>query len=140
MSVANPILAPDRTQSMIAVARVVMGLCFIYYGVSKLFFIPGTIGFVASKLPLPAEVFWLSVVIETGGGLLLVIGLKTRWVAAWFAFYCCFTAAIFHTDFANRFTMDHFFENFALAGGFLSIMAVGPGAAAVDNRVPSRSS
>jgi putative oxidoreductase len=124
----------ERTQSVIAAARIIMGLCFVYYGVSKFFFIAGTIGFVATKLPMPAAVFWLSVVIEIGGGVLLVLGIRTRWLAAWFAFYCCFTAVIFHTDFANRGIMDHFFENVALAGGFLLLMAVGPGAAAFDNR------
>ncbi len=138
MSLANPAIAGDRTQSVIAAARIMMGLCFVYYGMSKLFFIAGTIGFIASKLPMPASVFWLSVVIEAGGGVLLVLGLQTRWVAAWFAFYCCFTAVVFHTDFANRFTMDHFFENVALAGGFLCLMAMGPGAAALDNRAGRR--
>src|SRR5579862_5479065 len=134
MTIAHIAIPEDRAQTVIATARIVMGLCFVYYGVSKLFFIPGTIGFVASKLPFPAFIFWLSVVIEAGGGLLLVLGLKSREVAAWFAFYCCFTALIFHTDFSNRFTMDHFFENIALAGGFLLLMAMGPGSAALDNK------
>lgn len=138
MTVANFALTEDKTQSLVATARIVMGLCFIYYGVSKLFFIPGTIAFVGSKLPLPTAIFWLSVVIEAGGGLLLVLGLRTREVAAWFAFYCCFTAVIFHMDFTNRFAMDHFFENIALAGGFLALMAIGPGAAAIDNRTGRR--
>jgi putative oxidoreductase len=131
---SSSVVAGDRTQSLIAAARIIMGLCFIYYGVSKLFFIPGTIGFVGSKLPFPAFVFWLSVVIEAGGGLLLVLGFKTRWIASWYAFYCTFTALVFHTDFANRFTMDHFFENIALAGGFICLAAVAPGAAALDNK------
>ena len=135
MTVATLAYPNDRTQSLIATARIVMGVCYIYYGISKLFFIPGTIAFVGTKLPLPTFVFWLSVVIEAGGGLLLVLGLKTRWVAAWYAFYCVFTAAVFHVDLANRFTMDHFFENIALAGGFLCLMAVAPGALALDNKI-----
>jgi putative oxidoreductase len=121
-------------QSVLAVARIVMGVCFVYYGLSKLLFIGGTIAFVATKLPMPAFVFWLAVVIETGSGLLLVVGLWTRPVAAFLAFYCCFTAVVFHMDFAVRALMDHFFENFALAGGFLYVAAIGPGAAALDNR------
>jgi putative oxidoreductase len=134
MSVANPVVSEAKGQSIIAVARIVMGLSFIYYGVSKFFFIPGTIGFVGTKLPMAMEVFWLAVVIEIGGGLLLVLGLKTRWVAAWFAFYCCFTAVVFHFVPENRGVLDHFFENFALAGGFLILATVGPGAAALDKR------
>jgi putative oxidoreductase len=132
MAIETSAVPADRTQTIIGVARIVMGLCFIYYGVSKFFFIPGTIGFIGTKLPMPAAIFWLSILIEAGGGLLLVLGIKTRWLAAWFAFYCCFTAAVFHTDFSNRGLMDHFFENVALAGGFLLLMAVGPGAFAIE--------
>ena len=126
-------VASDRKQTIIGIARIVMGLCFIYYGVSKFFFIPGTIAFIGTKLPVPAVVFWLSILIEAGGGLLLVLGIKTRWIAGWYAFYCCFTAIVFHFVPENRGLLDHFFENFALAGGFLLLMAVGPGAFAVEN-------
>ena len=122
----------DRSQSIIGIGRIVMGLCFIYYGVSKFFFIPGTIAVVGTRLPFPSFIFWLAVVIETGGGLLLTLGIKTRWIAAWFAFYSCFTAVVFHFVPANRGLLDHFAENFALAGGFLILMAIGPGAYAIE--------
>jgi putative oxidoreductase len=132
MTVAASAVPADRTQSVIGVARIVMGLSFIYYGVSKFFFIPGTIAFIGTKLPMPAAIFWLSIVIEAGGGLLVVLGIKTRWIAAWYAFYCCFTAIVFHFVPANRGLLDHFVENIALAGGFLLLMAVGPGAFAIE--------
>ena len=132
MAVAASAIPADRTQSVIGIGRIIMGLCFVYYGVSKFFFIPGTIAFIGTKLPMPSFVFWLSILIEAGGGLLLTLGVKTRWLAAWYAFYCCFTAVMFHTNFANRGLMDHFFENLALAGGFLILMVVGPGAFAIE--------
>ena len=132
MTVAASAVPADRTQSVIGVARIIMGLSFIYYGVSKFFFIPGTIAFIGTKLPMPAAIFWLSIVIEAGGGLLMVLGIKTRWIAAWFAFYCCFTAIVFHFVPENRGLLDHFAENIALAGGFLLLMAVGPGAFAIE--------
>lgn len=132
MAVAASAAPADRAQTSIGIGRIVMGLCFLYYGISKLFFIPGTIAFVGTKLPLAPAVFWLAVVIEVGGGLLLVLGIKTRWLAAWFAFYCCFTAVVFHFVPENRGLLDHFFENFALAGGFLVLMAAGPGAYAIE--------
>lgn len=132
MAIAASAAPTDRAQKTIGIARIVMGLCFIYYGLSKFLFIPGTIAFIGTKLPMPGAVFWLSIVIETSGGLLLVVGIRTRWLAAWFAFYCCFTAAVFHFVPANRGLLDHFFENIALAGGFLLLMTVGPGAYAID--------
>ncbi len=134
MSVDTSGAAAGTGGTVIAVGRILMGLAFIYYGVSKFFFIPGTIGFVGTKLPMATEVFWLSVVIEIGGGLLLTLGLATKWVSYFFAFYCCFTAVVFHFVPENRGLLDHFFENFALAGGFLVLAVAGPGAAALGKR------
>lgn len=133
MTVGSAVAQGEKAQALIALARIIMGGCFIYYGLSKLWFISGTIAFVGTKLPLPAFVFWLAVVIEAGLGFLLVVGFATRWAAAFLALYCVFTAAVFHTDFSVRVMMDHFFENIALAGGFLCLAAVGPGANALDN-------
>jgi putative oxidoreductase len=132
MTIAASAVPADRTQTIIGTARIVMGLCFIYYGVSKFFFIPGTVGFIATKLPMASAIFWLSILIEVGGGLLLVLGIKTRWIAAFYAFYCCFTAIVFHFVPENRGVLDHFFENFALAAGFLVLMAAGPGSFAIQ--------
>ena len=117
MSVDTSGAASGTGGTVIAVGRILMGLAFIYYGVSKFFFVSGTIAFVNTKLPMATDVFWLAVVIEIGGGLLLTLGLATKWVSYFFAFYCCFTAVVFHFVPENRGLLDHFFENFALAGG-----------------------
>src|SRR5690348_9153610 len=60
MTVAASAAPTDRTQALIGIARIVMGLSFIYYGVSKFFFIPGTIAFIGTKLPFPSLIFWLA--------------------------------------------------------------------------------
>jgi putative oxidoreductase len=117
-----------------ALARIAMGISFLYFGISKLWAITGTIGFVGSKLPLAPFVFWLAVVLEAGLGLLLVIGYETRRIGAFLAFYCVFTAVVFHTNFANRLQMDHFFSNIVMAAGFLYLFANGPGRWALENR------
>lgn len=45
---------------VLGVARIVMGGCFIYFGISKLWAINGIIAFIGSKLPMPTLVFWLA--------------------------------------------------------------------------------
>ena len=142
MSLNSPIVTGKTADNVIAFARVVMGIAFLWYGLSKLYFIKGTIAFVSAKLPMGEFVFWLAVVIEAGGGLLLVLGYATRWVGAFYAFYATFTAFVFHlvltpsplVAFPARVQVDHFFENLALAGGFLILMVVGPGSWALDNK------
>ncbi|MDX6749149.1 DoxX family protein [Geminicoccaceae bacterium 1502E] len=62
--------------------RVSMGLLFIAHGAIKLFvFTPaGTVAFFAS-LGLPAVAAWAVILAEILGGIALVLGFLTRWVA-----------------------------------------------------------
>lgn len=64
------------------VLRVALGLMYLSHGALKLFvFTPaGTAGYFAS-LGLPGFVGYFAILIEIGGGLLLLAGLQARWVA-----------------------------------------------------------
>jgi putative oxidoreductase len=115
-------------------ARLVMGVCFLVFGLDKLWDINGTTAFVGSKLPFAPFVFWLAVVIEAGSGALMIIGYKTRWVALFLTFYCGFLAVLFHTNFAEPHVIDHFFSNIMMIAAFLYLFANGPGAMALENR------
>jgi putative oxidoreductase len=131
----SELVATTTTQrAILGAARIVMGGAFVYFGLTKLIAVQGITSFIGSKLPMPSFVFWLAVVIEAGGGALLVLGYQTRVLAGWFAFYCVFTAVVFHTNFAAMPVRDHFFSNLVMAAGFLYMMAAGPGLWAVDNR------
>jgi putative oxidoreductase len=88
----------------------------------------------AAGLPLPSMALALSVVVEVGGGLLLVAGFKTRIVAAALALFSLATAVSFHSNFADQNQMIHFLKNVMMAGGLLQIVAFGAGALSLDNR------
>lgn len=62
--------------------RLTLGIMFIAHGLMKvLVFTPaGTVGFFAS-LGIPAAFAWLTMAAELGGGLLLLLGVQTRWIA-----------------------------------------------------------
>ena len=142
MSLSSPIVTGQTAQNLIGLARIVMGIAFVWYGFSKLYFIKGTIAFVSAKLPMGEFVFWFAMVVEAGGGLLLIVGYATRWVSAYYVFHCVFTGFVFHfvlnpsplVAFPSRIQMDHFFANLVLASGFLIVMAIGPGSWALDNK------
>ena len=123
----------DRAQMITGVARIIMGLCFMVFGLTKLLGIAGTIGLISTKLPFPTFVFWLAVVLETGLGLCLVLGYKARYAAAFFAFYVTFIAFVFHGVPGDRGQRDQALKNFVIAAGFLYVAAIGPGAFAVEN-------
>ena len=44
------------------------------------------------------------------------------------------SAILFHGDFSDQMQMGMFMKNVAIAGGFLMLVAQGPGAYALDNR------
>lgn len=123
----------SRADTITAIARIIMGACFIIFGLTKLLGIAGTIGMISTKLPFPAFVFWLSVCIETGLGLALVVGYKARYAAAFLAFYVTFIAFVFHGMPLDRAQRDQALKNFVIAGGFLYVAAMGPGALSLDN-------
>jgi putative oxidoreductase len=115
--------------------RLLIGLPFAMSGLSKLAAIGGTTEAIrAAGLPLPPLAFALCVLVELGGGLLLVAGFQTRIVAAVLALFCIVTAVSFHSNFADQNQMIHFLKNVMMAGGLLQIVAFGAGALSLDNR------
>ena len=115
--------------------RLLIGLPFAMSGLSKLAAIGPTTDMIrAAGLPLPPFALALAVVVELGGGLLLVAGFQTRIVAAVLALFALATAFSFHSNFADQNQMIHFLKNVMMAGGLLQIVAFGAGALSVDNR------
>jgi putative oxidoreductase len=104
-------------------------------GLSKLAAIDPTTNMIrAAGLPLPRLALALSVVVELGGGLLLVAGFRTRIVASVLALFSLATALSFHSNFADQNQMIHFLKNVMMAGGLFQIVAFGAGALSIDNR------
>jgi putative oxidoreductase len=88
----------------------------------------------AVGLPFPQLAFAVAVATELGGGLLLIGGYRTRYVATALALFSLATAMSFHNNFADQNQMIHFLKNVMIAGGLLQIVAFGGGALSIDNR------
>src|ERR1700722_16485445 len=83
--------------------RLLIGLPFALSGLSKLAAVGGaTRAIRAAGLPLPPLALAVSVLVELGGGLLLVAGLRARVVAAALAVFSLATALCFHRNFADQ--------------------------------------
>jgi putative oxidoreductase len=114
--------------------RLLIGLPFAMSGLSKLAAIGPTTEMIrAVGLPLPPLALAVAVVVELGGGLLLVSGFWTRAAAAALALFSLVTALTFHANFADQNQMIHFLKNVMMAGGLLQIVAFGAGALSIDN-------
>jgi putative oxidoreductase len=118
------------------IARVLMAATFIWFGVMKLFvFGPtGTAQYLASvwHAPAPAAAAWIAIIVEIVGGLAILVGFKTRWAAAALALWCLFTAFGFHLPAGDPDNLGQFFKNITMAGGFIYILAYGPGSISID--------
>jgi len=118
------------------IARVLMGVAFIWFGYTKLFvFGPsGTAGYLANvwHAPAPAMSAWVAIIVEIVGGLAILVGFKTRWAAALLALWCLFTGFGFHLPAGGPDNLGQFFKNITMAGGFLYVLAFGAGAWSID--------
>ena len=67
------------------------------------------------------------------GGLAIVVGWQTRWVALALAGFSILSAIIFHNNFSDQNEMANFMKNIAISGGFLFLFANGAGRWSLDN-------
>jgi putative oxidoreductase len=95
----------------------------------------GTAGYFASyHLPAPDVLVWIVIIIELIGGLMILVGFQTRWVALVLALFCLVTGFGIHLPVGDQANMINFYKNLVMAGGFLYVVAYGAGAISVDNR------
>jgi putative oxidoreductase len=116
--------------------RVLLAVLFVMSGISKLTDPAGTIGYIQSAgLPLPNIAYGIALTVELLGGILLIVGYRTRLVALILAAFTVAAAIGFHAHFADQNQMIHFMKNIAITGGLLQIVAFGAGAFSLDSRL-----
>jgi putative oxidoreductase len=94
-----------------------------------------TLGYIDSVgLPLTKVAFSIAVLVELVGGLLLLVGYRTRLVAAALTVFTLAAAFGFHFQLGDQNQFIHFFKNVAIAGGLLQVFAFGGGRFGVERR------
>ena len=114
-------------------ARILLAQIFIISGVGKIGKFAGTAAYIASMgMPMAEALLVLTIALELGGGILLVLGWQARWLATAFFGFTFLTAVIFHpfwsadaASFANQ--LNNFMKNLSIMGGMLYVMAYGAG-------------
>jgi len=117
------------------IGRIGIAAIFLLSGISKLTAPAATIGYISSVgLPFPEVGLAIALVVELLGGAALILGYRTRAVAAILAVFSIATAFAFHNALGEQNQFIHFFKNVAIAGGLLNIVAFGGGALSLDAR------
>ncbi len=129
----------NQTTTLAAAGRVLIAVLFLLSGLGKIAAPAMTQGYIASAgLPAPLLGYLIAIIVEVGGGLLLVIGYQTRIVALVLAAFALAAGLAFHRDFADQNQMIHFLKNIAIAGGLLQVAAFGAGSLSLDARRTQR--
>ena len=87
---------------------------------------------------VPGILFIPAIILEILFPLLLIVGYKTKWSASIMALFTFAVAIIFHTDFNEGMQMVFFLKDIAIAGGFMIIVAYGPGKISLDHYFDSK--
>ena len=124
----------DRTtNATLLVGRLLMSEIFILAGLTKLTGAAAAQAMMTKLgLPVPMLAWVVTVVIELGGGLMLLAGVMTRPVAVVLGLWCIATALVAHFNFADPQMRGHFMKNMAMCGGFAYVAIVGAGAYSID--------
>lgn len=121
------------------VGRILLATIFVMSGAGKLADPAGTIAYIgAAGLPLAPLAYAGAVAAELGGGIALILGYRTRTVAAALALFSLLAAVAFHSAFADQNQMIHFMKNVAMAGGLLQVVAYGAGRLSLDARIAAK--
>lgn len=107
--------------------RAFLGVLFFISGVNKIFAFSGVAGWMASAgLPFASLLLAVTILIEVGGGLMLITGWQARWSALVIALFLIPTTLIFHAfwsaDAAQyQAQLTSFLKNLAILGGMLVV-------------------
>ena len=117
------------------VGRILLATIFLVSGYGKLMAPEGTQKHMADAgLPLVQVLYVLTVIVELGGGVLLVVGWRARIPAAVLFLFLIPVTLTFHTNFAEPMQQFQFLKNLAIMGGLLTVVAFGPGSISVDGQ------
>src|SRR6202034_1908500 len=109
-------------------ARAMLAYIFLVEGVGKIAGYAGVADYMQAH-GVDGRLLPLVILTELGGGLLVLFGLKTRWAAIALFGFCLLTALFFHTGGDQAIQLQ---KNIAMAGGFLALALLGPGAWSLD--------
>ncbi|WP_160151915.1 DoxX family protein [Microbulbifer sp. ALW1] len=114
------------------VGRILISVIFIIAGYGKIAGYAGTQEYMAAA-GVPGFLLPLVILLELGGGLAILFGFFTRWVALAFAAFCVISAWMFHNVPGDQMQQILFMKNLAIAGGFLFLACTGAGKFSFDH-------
>ncbi len=136
------------SDTVILISRIMLSAAFIVYGYRAFSDMDAWMTFnqaalkrffdlVAGGAPPPAWFGYLIATVQLFGGLAILVGFQTRWVAAAFVVYLALVVFFAHNFWdmqgaARAGNTAHFYKNLAILGGFLLLALQGAGRYSAD--------
>ena len=120
------------------IGRVLLAAMFVLAGIDKITGFEGTAGYIASVgLPFAELLTVLTIAVEIGAGLALIVGFQARIAALLLAGFTLAASVLFHNFWAMPAEQAYiqqlmFMKNLSVAGGLLMIVALGGGALGIS--------
>jgi putative oxidoreductase len=118
--------------------RIAMSWIFLSSGFGKLSNVAGFSAVLAKRgVPAPSFMGWLGAIVEFGGGLLIILGIKIRYVALLMILFVIMATWISHRYWESPpeqivAQTTNFWKNVTIIGGFLFMFLAGAGRYSVD--------
>ena len=124
----------DRLNNFTMLAgRAMLAAIFIVAGLDKIGGYAGTQAYMESA-GIPGILLPAVIALEVAGGIAILVGFRTRILAALLAAFTLIAAIVFHSEFSQPMQSILFMKNIAIAGAFLLLISQGPGEWAFDHR------
>ena len=114
------------------IGRLLLSTLFLVEGIGKISIQEDVVMYMESY-GVPGILFLPAIILEILFPMLLIVGYRTKWVASVMTLFTLTVAIIFHTDFSESMQMMLFLKDLAIAGGFMIIIAYGPGKISLDH-------
>ena len=122
------------------IGRILLVLIFVLSGLMKITGFAGTAGYMTSMgVPMVYPALVLTILVELGGALMILIGYKTRLAAILIFLWLIPVTYIFHfkpslhqTGMEALINQIMYLKNLSMMGGLLLVASYGPGAYSVD--------
>ncbi len=127
--VVKNIVNQDQVNTIVStLARVLVAYIFIVAGYGKISGYEATAGYMEA-MGVPSALLPLTILVELGGGLALLLGFQTRFAAFGLAVFSLITAFIFHGGAEDAINL---MKNLSIAGGLFFVMLHGAGKLSID--------
>ena len=129
--------APSDASYLILLARALLSSPFLYSGVDKCWrWSAAQREVAASGLPWPTPLHLVTVVVQLGGGLSLLLGIEARLGALLLLLFLIPVTGMYHPFWKRSGAelvaeADHFLSNLAIMGGLLMVLTFGAGRVSV---------